>query len=142
MMFATVSVKISKAPISIDSVVRSVRSIEAGGIVTFVGTVRGESRGKRVTRMELEAATDLAKKDLLRIARGASSKFDTTSISVVHRIGNLRPGDTIVAISVSAAHRREAFAACRHIIDEMKKTTPIWKKEFSGKVGLWAGAEV
>jgi len=132
-----VTVRMTSNPISVDSVIKSVRSNRAGGIVTFIGSVREASRGAKLTRMELEAAEDLAKKDLTRIAKEAQSRFRTTKIAAVHRLGKLRPGDTIVVIAVSAPHRREAFSACKSVIDGMKKTTPIWKKEFTGEVGRW-----
>lgn len=116
---------------------KSVRSKHAGCTVTFTGSVRDESEGLKVSGMELEAAKGLALKDLKRIAGEAEKDFKTTNISVVHRVGKLRVGDTIVAICVSAPHRREAFAACRYVIDELKKTTPIWKKESDGKHERW-----
>ncbi len=134
-------VRVTVDPIKPESIFSSVRTPVAGGIVSFIGTVRDSSRGSRVIRMELEAATDLARADLRRIAAEAGKKFEVSKISVVHRIGELRVGDIIVAIAVSAPHRSEAFKACRFLIDELKKSTPIWKKEFSGKKGRWVGEE-
>lgn len=135
----TISVKISRRRIAIDSVIKSVKSVEAGGTAVFIGSVRDNSEGGRVTGMELEAAEELALKDLRRIASLAERKYSTTGLSVVHRIGRLRVGDTIVVIAVSAPHRRDAFAACRFVIDELKKTTPMWKKEFDGSDERWVG---
>jgi molybdopterin synthase catalytic subunit len=132
-----VSVKVSSRPIRIDAVVRSVQSGKAGGTVVFIGSVRERSHGRKVTSMGLEAAEGLASKDLKRIASEAEDRFGTTKIAVAHRVGRLRVGDTIVVIAVSAPHRRSAFSANRFIIDELKKTTPIWKKEFEGKHGRW-----
>jgi len=130
-------VRIAKEPIKPDAVLRDVRTSEAGGIVSFVGTVRRESDGLKVTGIELEAATDLAKADVVRIADEAMERFGVSRISVVHRVGRLPVGEVIVAIAVSAPHRADAFSACKYIIDELKKTTPIWKKEFSGRKSRW-----
>lgn len=92
--------------------------------------------------MELEAATDLAEADLKRIAKESAKRFDLVKVAVHHRIGRLKVGDVIVVIAVSAPHRVDAFNACRFIIDELKKTTPIWKKEFSGSRHRWVEGEV
>jgi molybdopterin synthase catalytic subunit len=134
-------VRIAKGPIRPDRVLYDVRTPAAGGIVSFVGTVRNRSHGSEVTKMELEAAAELALADLTRIATEAGKRFAVSKISVAHRIGKLRIGDVIVAISVSAPHRADAFRACKFVIDELKKTTPIWKKEFSGKKGHWIEGE-
>jgi molybdopterin synthase catalytic subunit len=135
------SVKITKNPISVVKAVSSVASKSAGGTVTFVGTVRDSTGGVKITRMELESAMDLARKDLLRISELALSRFEIEKVSVTHRIGKLKVGDMIVVIAVSAAHRKDAFVACEFIIDELKKTTPIWKKEYSGHKHRWTEAE-
>ncbi len=131
------SVKISKRPISASEVTTSVESKSAGATVTFIGTVRDSSEGLKVTGMELESAMDIARKDLVRISELASDKFDITKLSIAHRVGRLKVGEVIVAIAVSAAHRKDAFRACEFVIDELKKTTPIWKKEYSGSGHRW-----
>lgn len=131
------TVRITRARIAVDSVIRSVASKSSGCTVSFIGTVRDASKGRRVSRMELEAAKDLAERDLERISGRARKEFDVEHIAVVHRVGNLRVGDVIVVIAVSACHRGDAFKACKYIIDELKKTTPIWKKEFGGGSGSW-----
>ena len=132
----------SKRAISTDKVLKSVSATDAGAIVAFVGTVRDKSdETSQVTRLELEAAEDLATKDLLRIAAAAERKFDITRLAVHHRIGRMKVGEVIVAIAVSAPHRKDAFTACRYVIDELKKTTPIWKKEFGASAAKWVGQE-
>jgi molybdopterin synthase catalytic subunit len=118
-----------------------VKASSAGGIVSFIGTVRDRSDGRRVSSMELEAAAGLARADLTRLASEAARRFKVSRISIVHRVGKLRVGDIIVAIAVSAPHRSDAFNACRFLIDGLKKTTPIWKKEFSGRKGHWVEEE-
>lgn len=132
--------RITQARIQIDRVIESVASRSAGGTVCFIGTVRNSSKGKRVSKMELEAAKDLAEKDLERICKRASTTCRVERIAVVHRVGKLRVGEVIVVIAVSAAHRGDAFKACKYIIDELKKTTPIWKKEFGEGSASWVEA--
>jgi len=130
-------ITISNKPISVDAALKSVSSKSAGCTVLFIGTVRDRSEGMRVTGMELESARDLAKSDLERISNLASRKFDVLKVTVSHRIGELNVGDIIVAIAVSAPHRQDAFAASQFIIDELKKTTPIWKKELGSLRRRW-----
>jgi molybdopterin synthase catalytic subunit len=137
-----VTVRISRSPISVGKVIDSVRTKSAGGLVVFIGTVRDKSDGRRVSKMELEAADDMARDDLARICKEASKKDDVSKMAVVHRVGMLDVGDVIIVIAVSAPHRKEAFSACRHVIDELKKTTPIWKKELDGKSSRWVDGEV
>lgn len=134
-------VKIVRDPIIIDEVIGSVESPSAGCIVSFTGTVRNRSDLGRVTGMHLEAADDLARKDLQRIAEEAMSTHELIGVAATHRIGGLKVGEVIVVIAVSAAHRKDAFDACEYIIDELKKTTPIWKKELSGRRGQWVKGE-
>jgi molybdopterin synthase catalytic subunit len=134
-------VSISERPISIDKVVKSVLCSSAGGTAVFIGTVRDKSEGMRLSRMELETAETLATRDLSRIVKSAKAEYDVCKISVRHRVGKLNVGDVIAVIAVSAPHRADAFAACRYIIDKLKKSTPIWKKEIGGAKQRWVEAE-
>jgi len=134
-------VKIVHGRISIAKMLAAVADESAGGTVIFVGTVRDRSHGMRVSRLELEAAEDMARADLERIAKLASKKYDVLRISVVHRIGRLKVGDAIVLVAVSAPHRSDAFAACRFLIDQLKKSTPIWKKEIGPGSERWVEQE-
>jgi molybdopterin synthase catalytic subunit len=134
-------VGITKRPVSVDAVIKAVQSESAGGTVVFIGTVRNRSDGMRISRLEIEAAEELARRDLTRIAGAASKRFDVCKISICHRIGNLRVGDVIIAIAVSSPHRKDAFAACTFMIDELKKTTPIWKKECGRGKEIWVESE-
>ncbi len=130
-------IKVSSERIEPERIFKWVANDRSGGAVFFIGTVRSESRGMSISRMTLEAAKDLAKADLMRICTKASKKFDVNDIAVAHRIGELRVGDVIVAIGVGASHRKGAFGACSFIIDELKKTTPIWKKEIGSGKERW-----
>lgn len=130
-------IKVTNKPISIDRTLKMVAGPHAGGTVLFMGTVRDRSDGKAVSKMHIEAAKDLARADLARIANIAAEKYEVSGLSVVHRTGQLKVGEVIVAIAVSAPHRKEAFSACRFVIDELKKTTPIWKKELGRDAERW-----
>lgn len=132
-----VQVRITSKNVSVERVLEWVSSGSAGGTVSFIGTVRNNTGGMKVTRMELEAATDLAEADLKRIVKESTKRFDLIRVAVHHRIGKLKVGDVIVVVAVSAPHREDAFEACKFIIDELKKTTPIWKKEFNGSRQRW-----
>ena len=138
----SLKVAVVNRPISVDGVVRTVKSLKAGALVTFVGTVRSSSDGMRVRAIEIEAAEDLASADLKRIGRRAMDRFDVTSLAIRHRTGKLRLGDAIVVVAVSAPHRKDAFLACEFVIDELKKTTPIWKKELGKHNERWVKQEV
>jgi len=138
----SVTVEIAARRISVDKTVKSVLSPSAGGTVVFIGTVRNSSKGApKVSRIELEAARDLAGSDLLRIARKAESRFGISKLAVRHRIGRIGVGEVILVIAVSASHRKAAFSACRFVIDELKKSTPIWKKEYGSHGSVWVTPE-
>ncbi|HEX9909071.1 MAG TPA: molybdenum cofactor biosynthesis protein MoaE [Thermoplasmata archaeon] len=130
-------VKLTSNTVVIEDVARMVRTKAAGGTAIFVGTVREESEGAKISKMHLEAAKDLATKDISSVCNRALREHKLARIAVVHRIGDLRVGDVIVVIAVSAPHRKDAFVACQFIIDELKKTTPIWKKELGPKTDRW-----
>ncbi|HET7812151.1 MAG TPA: ThiF family adenylyltransferase [Steroidobacteraceae bacterium] len=108
---------------------RALRDDRCGGFAAFEGWVRNHNEGHAVTRLEYEAFAELAEKEGARIVRAAIEKFGVTRAACVHRIGSLAIGDVAVWVGVSAAHRDEAFRACRFIIDEVKHRVPIWKKE-------------
>ena len=100
-----------------------------GGFAAFEGWVRNHNEGLAVTRLEYEAFAELAEKEGARIVEEARAKFGVTRAACVHRVGSLDLSDVAVWVGVSAAHRDEAFRACRYIIDEVKHRLPIWKKE-------------
>jgi molybdopterin synthase catalytic subunit len=101
----------------------------AGGFVTFEGWVRDFNEGREVTRLEYEAFQALAVKEGERILAEACTRFPVKRALCIHRVGSLDLSDMAVWVGVSSVHRGEAFAACRHIIDEVKHRVPIWKKE-------------
>ena len=121
--------RFSSAPLDTASLQDEVRDLSCGGFAAFEGWVRNHNEGHAVTRLEYEAFAELAEKEGARIVVAAIEKFGVTRAVCVHRVGSLALGDVAVWVGVSAAHRDEAFRACRFIIDEVKHRVPIWKKE-------------
>jgi len=126
-------------PLSLDEVVQAVSGEGFGGIVTFTGSVRDRSRGRRVLELEYEAYAPMAERMFERIASEVEARWPGTRLAIVHRVGTLRPGELAVVIAAAAAHRGEAFQACRHAIDRLKEDAPIWKKERFEDGEVWVG---
>ena len=101
-----------------------------GAIVTFTGTVRGDNKGRRVTRLEYEAYEPLALKAFGIIADEVRAIWPTACVAFHHRTGSLAVGETSVAIAAASPHRSEAFSACRYVIERLKQVAPVWKHEF------------
>jgi molybdopterin synthase catalytic subunit len=112
-----------------------------GAIVTFTGTVRDNARGKAVRALDYEAYAPAAEKMLARIGDEITEKWGIDRVAIIHRTGLLEVGEASVVISVSSAHRDEAFDACRHAIERIKEIVPIWKKEFYEDGAIWVGSE-
>lgn len=111
-----------------------------GGMASFVGTVRNHTKGKSVTRLEYECYESMAVKEIQKIANKAIFLFSVKNIVVHHRTGILFPGDAAVIIVVSDGHRNAVFDACSFIIENIKKTVPIWKKEIFEDGEEWVSA--
>ena len=135
-----VDLKISDKPLNIQSCIDWMMTPQCGGIDVFIGTVREATKGKTVVRLEFEAYEKMALKEMRKIAEEALQKWNVHKISIHHRTGVLKIGEIPVVIAVSAAHRDAAFDACRYIIDTLKKTVPIWKKEIFGDGEVWVAA--
>jgi molybdopterin synthase catalytic subunit len=116
-------------PLSVDEVLAAVADPAAGGVVLFTGMVRDHDHGRGVTRL-FYSAHPTAAAELSRAAEKVAASHQVHAIAVVHREGDLRVGDLAVVAAVAAAHRGEAFEACRALIDEVKATAPIWKHQF------------
>ena len=112
-----------------------------GAVVVFEGIVRNNSRGRRTLYLDYEAYEEMARKQLEELVAQALEKYKVRDVAVVHRLGRMQIGETSVAIVVSSAHRAEAFDACRWMIDTLKKTVPIWKKEHFEDGAVWADGE-
>ena len=111
-----------------------------GGMASFVGTVRNQTKGKSVTRLEYECYESMAVKEIQKIVGKAISLFSVKNIVVHHRTGILFPGDAAVIIVVSDGHRNAVFDACSYMIENIKKTVPIWKKEIFEDGEIWVSA--
>jgi molybdopterin synthase catalytic subunit/molybdopterin converting factor small subunit len=116
-----------------------VRGSDAGAIATFIGTVRGTSKGRTVLHLEYEVYPAMALDRMERIARQALETTGALRVAVVHRTGRVPVGEDSVVIAAAAAHRDEAFAACRLVIEALKADVPIWKKEVYEKGEAWVG---
>ncbi len=116
------------------------QSPEAGAVNLFVGTVRNHSKGKDVVRLDFEAYDAMAIRQMEHIANEAFDKWPLVKLAIVHAVGAKDPGTPVVVIGVSSAHRDASFEACRFLIDELKKTVPIWKKEFYEDNSVWVNA--
>jgi molybdopterin synthase catalytic subunit len=123
------NIHISSGPLRIQSSIDWVMTDKSGGIDVFIGTVRNETKGKRVVRLEFEAYENMALNEMRKIAEQMMAKWPLHKVLIHHRTGTLVMGEIPVIIAVSAAHRDAAFEACRYAIDTLKQTVPIWKKE-------------
>jgi molybdopterin synthase catalytic subunit len=130
-------VQLTKEPINPADALAQVGDDGSGGIVLFLGQTRDHSRGEKVIGLEYEAYESLALKQMEKIEAEARQRWPVRAIAIVHRTGSLTVGEISVAIAVACAHRGEAFAACRFAIDTLKKTVPIWKKEFRPDGSFW-----
>jgi molybdopterin synthase catalytic subunit len=133
-------IKIFSSPLNIKYAVDWVMSPESGGIDIFIGTVRNATKGKSVIQLEFEAYEPMAIAEMEKITKQASDKWPVQKILIHHRVGVLDVGEVPVIIAVSAAHRAAAFDACRFIIDTLKQTVPIWKKEIFEDGEVWVAA--
>ena len=113
-----------------------------GAIVVFEGIVRNESARRRTLYLEYEAYEAVALKQMGVIASAMRDQLGADSVALVHRLGRLEIGETSVLIAVTSAHRRAAFEACRYGIDTLKRTVPIWKKEYFEDGAVWAEGEI
>ncbi len=113
------------------------KSKRIGGIATFLGTVRDFSRGQGVSKLFYEQYSGMALKELRALRTEAMKKFGLIEMLIVHRYGELAPGDNVVLILAASEHRVYALDACRWCIDELKRRVPIWKKEFSTSGATW-----
>ena len=131
--------RVTEEPLSLDAVVAEVADERAGGIATFSGTVRRQSRGREVIRLEYEAYAEMAADVMAQLARDLEARYDLCSVAIHHRVGTLAIGEASVVIAVSAPHRQDALAACKDAIDRLKETVPLWKKEVYEGGEEWLG---
>jgi molybdopterin synthase catalytic subunit len=128
---------VSEQPLSMDELIREVLGPEMGGLVTFTGIVRDHSKGQSIDHLEYEAYAEMAERELRKIGAQVEQRWPEVRYAMVHRVGRLAIGDPAVMIAAAAPHRPAAFEACRFIIDTLKQTVPIWKKEFATSGAYW-----
>lgn len=133
--------RVGPEPLDARAVERLVAHPGAGAIVTFVGTVRDQARGKRVQYLEYEAYTEAAEEAFAQIADEIAQRWPVLGVAIHHRTGRVEIGEASVVIAVSSAHRAEAFEACRYAIERLKQVAPIWKKEVYEDGEVWIGSE-
>jgi MoaE-MoaD fusion protein len=131
-----------REPIDMPALVRHLRAPEDGAIVTFDGFVRNQSHNRTTLYLDYEAYESMALAKMHEIAAQLHEKFAIHRVAIAHRLGRLEIGETSVFIAVSAPHRAAAFDACRFAIDTLKRTVPIWKKEYFEDGAVWADGEL
>jgi molybdopterin converting factor subunit 1 len=132
-------VKLVDEPLSLDRCISAVAGPTMGGLVTFTGMVRRHSRGTTVERLEYEAYGSMAVREMTRLIGEIEAEVPGARLAIEHRVGKLAIGDLAVVIAAAAPHRAEAFTACRAMIDRLKDSVPIWKKEIGEDGVEWVG---
>jgi MoaE-MoaD fusion protein len=130
-----------REPIPTPSIVAAIKHPEDGATVIFEGVVRDNTRGRRTLYLDYEAYEEMARKQLEELAARSITAFQVRDVAIVHRLGRLEIGETSVLIVVASAHRAAAFDACRWLIDTLKRTVPIWKREHFEDGAVWADGE-
>jgi molybdopterin synthase catalytic subunit len=133
------SFRVTTEPLALEAVVAEVADERAGGIATFTGTVRRQSRGREVTHLEYEAYAEMAEEVMAKLAAELEERHELCAVAIHHRVGRVEIGEASVVIAVSAPHRQAALAACREAIDTLKETVPLWKKEVYEGGEEWIG---
>ena len=131
---------VKDAPLSVEEVFNVSLDQNSGAVNLFIGTVRRENNSKKVAKLKYEAYDSMVLAEFDKISRDAKSKWSVNKIVIHHRKGILLPGDIAVIIAVSSPHRRESFEACSYVIESLKKSAPIWKKEIYDDGQEWLEA--
>ena len=131
-----------REPIDMPALARHIRAPEDGAIVTIHGFVRNQSHNRLTLYLDYEAYESMALAKMREIGAQLHDKYRIHRVAIVHRLGRLEIGETSVFIAISAPHRAAAFDACRFAIDTLKRTVPIWKKEYFEDGAVWADGEL
>jgi molybdopterin synthase catalytic subunit len=129
-----IRVSVQPAPIDVGTELAGVEARGAGGIASFIGSVRGDDG---VTELMLEHYPGMTEAALIGLAEEAFTRWGLLAVTIVHRIGAMVPGDRIVFIATAAAHRKEALESCAYLIDRLKTDAPFWKRERRGEAADW-----
>ena len=124
-----------------DKITAQVRRDTNGAVLTFLGTTRSVTRGRRVLHLEYEAYRPMADNKLAEIADEMRQRWDVQDIAISHRLGRLEIGDISLVVAVASPHRERAFEACQHAVDRIKQIVPIWKKEYFEGGEVWVGSQ-
>jgi MoaE-MoaD fusion protein len=135
------TIALTREGIDAEKLIAEAKRGEDGVVVVFDGIVRNHSRGRKTLYLDYEAYEDMALKQMQKLGDEARKKFGVRQVTMIHRLGRLEIGETSVLIIVASAHRAEAFEACRWLIDTLKQTVPIWKKETFADGTVWAPGE-
>src|SRR5215471_1578418 len=130
-------IQITHEPLDRNALIAAVAHPSVGGIVVFEGVVRDNARGKQVRYLEYDVYPEMAVQQIREILNETERRWHVDRVAVAHRIGRLEIGEASVIIVVATPHRAEAFEACRYIIDTLKTTVPIWKKEVAMNGEEW-----
>ena len=133
-------IQLSPTPLEVQRCLDFVSDAAVGGIDVFVGTVRNQTKGKEVLKLEFEAYEPMALKEMEKLAAQATANWTLSKVLIHHVVGEKAIGEPVVVIGVASPHRQAAFEASRFLIDELKKTVPIWKKEFYEDGSMWVNA--
>jgi molybdopterin synthase catalytic subunit len=134
-------IELTREKIDAPGIVATMKAGEDGAVVVFDGIVRDNTRGRKTLFLDYEAYEEMALTQMRALADKAVADFGVRDVVVVHRLGKLEVGETSVLIVVASAHRAAAFDACRWLIDTLKKTVPIWKKEHFVDGAVWADGD-
>jgi molybdopterin synthase catalytic subunit len=140
-MRATRMIEITSEPLDPEGITSLVRQDTNGAVVTFLGTTRVFSEGKRVVHLEYEAYEDMAYKKLEEIRQEMRRQFGVADLAIAHRIGPVDIGQISLVVAVASPHRKEAFLACHQVVDRVKEIVPIWKKEVFEDGSRWVACE-
>ena len=134
-------IEIVETPIAVDAIVAGIKAGGDGAVCVFDGIVRDNTRGRQTLYLDYDSYREMALEQMRRLGAEAVERFGVRDVALVHRLGRLAVGETSVLIVAASAHRAAAFDACRWLIDTLKKTVPIWKKETFADGAVWADGE-
>ena len=130
-------IQITHEPLDPEAITARVRRDSSGAVVTFLGTARSYTGDRKVLHLEYEAYQPMADKKLAEVARELRERWPVEGVAIAHRLGRLEIGGISLVVAVASPHRRAAFAACQYSVDRIKRTVPIWKKEFFRGGEVW-----
>lgn len=134
-------IRLTREPLEPELITATVEDATNGAVVTFLGTTRNHSGGKRVLYLDYEAYEPMAQKVLGRIAEEVEQRWSIGHVSIAHRFGRLDIGEISLVVAIGSPHREEAFQACQYVVDRIKENVPIWKKEVFEDGEVWVGVE-